>query len=88
MRKLTGTGTPREAAASRAAFWACYNALRRLLPQTLCLPLLHPDTNQNSLCRLAIFSYTWQPVLCSTGFQEPPSAARSLLFSFKQKMDQ
>ena len=29
MRKLTGVGTPRQAAAARWVFWACYEALRR-----------------------------------------------------------
>ena len=35
MRKLTGKGTPRQAAAARAVLWACYHALRRLWPAIL-----------------------------------------------------
>ena len=61
MRKLTGKGTPRQAAAARVAFWACYDALRRMLAQILrppTLPLLHPDTSQKSFRRLPIFTYT------------------------------
>ena len=40
MRKLTGVGTPRQAAAGRAAFLACYQACLRLRTA----PPPHPDT--------------------------------------------
>ena len=65
MRKLTGKGTPCQAAAARAAFWACYHAWWRLLAQIfriLTLLLLDPDTNQKSSRRIPIFSYAGKSV--------------------------
>ena len=60
IRELTGRGTPRQAAAARAAFLAFYNILWKLAAEIL-HPLprktLFPDTSQNSLRRFPIFSY-------------------------------
>lgn len=70
MRKLTGRGTPRQAAAARAAFWACYNALRGLtaaLHRLRTFTTTFPDSNSASLRRLPIFSYSGNPGLFSTG---------------------
>ena len=69
MRKLTGVGTPRQAAA-RAAFWTCYHALRRLMPEIRHLAALtqpDPDSNPASLPRIPIFMYSGRLVLFSTG---------------------
>jgi hypothetical protein len=70
MRKLTGKGTPRQAAAARAAFWACYNTLRRLIAgirRSLTLALAHPDVNPARYCGRPVFGYTRESVLFSTG---------------------
>ena len=70
MRKLTGKGTPRQAAAARAAFWTCYNTLRRLMAEIrriLTFTIAHPDANQAPLRHQAIFSYVRESVLFSTG---------------------
>jgi hypothetical protein len=61
MRKLTGVGTPRQAAAARAAFWTSDNALRRLMAEIRHLAALtqpDPDSNPASLPRIPIFMYS------------------------------
>ncbi len=70
MRKLTGRGTPRQAAAARAAFWACYDALRWLvaeIPSVLTPEISGPDSNPARLRRRLISGYTWESALFSTG---------------------
>jgi len=70
MRKLTGVGTPRQAAAAFLAFWVIHNTLRKLGGDILHLlqqMMVFPDAKSVRSRRRPILSYSGNAVLFSTG---------------------